>query len=51
MAKWEGIRAGHYYLYQSENGTKLYIDLIKAYLAEKRQALLDIELKQISSES
>ncbi len=29
----------------SENGTKLYIDLIKAYLAEKGQAILDIELK------
>ncbi len=29
----------------SENGTKLYIDLIKAYLTEKGQAILDIELK------
>lgn len=29
----------------SENGTKLYIDLIKTYLADKGQAILDIELK------
>ena len=29
----------------SENGTKLYIDLIKAFLEEKGQAILDIELK------
>lgn len=29
----------------SENGTKLYIDLIKNYLAEQGQAILDIELK------
>ncbi len=29
----------------SENGTKLYIDIIKAYLKEKGQAILNIELK------
>ncbi len=29
----------------SENGTKLYIDLIKTYLGQKGQAILDIELK------
>ncbi len=29
----------------SENGTRLYIDLIKGFLAEKGQAILDIELK------
>jgi CubicO group peptidase (beta-lactamase class C family) len=29
----------------SENGTKLYIDLIKKYLGQKGQAILDIELK------
>jgi CubicO group peptidase (beta-lactamase class C family) len=29
----------------SENGTKLYVDLIKAYLVQKGQAILDIELK------
>jgi len=28
----------------SENGTKLYIDLIKAYLVQNGQAILDIEL-------
>jgi hypothetical protein len=28
----------------SENGTKLYIDLIKAYLVKNGQAILDIEL-------
>lgn len=28
----------------SENGTKLYIDLIKTYLLQKGQAILDIEL-------
>ncbi|WP_299285733.1 class A beta-lactamase-related serine hydrolase, partial [uncultured Mucilaginibacter sp.] len=29
----------------SENGTKLYLDLIKAYLKEKGQTIIDIELK------